>query len=778
MILKLFISILVFFTGQLHAQPTQTIRGSVFDIESNRPIMFANVIVLNSNHPIGTTTDTLGNFKLTNIPVGRYDLKISFVGYEPAIIREVQVSSAKETFLTINIKENNNTLGDVLVKPRVNKEHSLNSSATVSARMLSVEEAKRYAGGFDDPARLASSFAGVASSTGDNGITVRGNAPKFVQWKMEGIEIPNPNHFGDLKSFGGGTFTALSSQMLANSDFFTGAFPSEYNNALSGVFDIAMRNGNNQKKEHTFQVGLIGIDASSEGPFKKRSKSSYLFNYRYSTLGLLSGLLPENAASLKYQDLSFKLNFPTKKAGTFSVWGIGLADGAGAKAKKDSAEWKYANDKEENEIIQYMGAGGISHKYIFGAKSTLKTTLAATTNGLNWTTQKLNNDLSLQPYSKISSTNWEFVISSVLTKKVNARYSKKTGIMVRGMSYDMFLNKATELGALPKEIVNASGFSTVITGFSNATVNITDNLVMNFGISSQVFSLNQNRTLEPRLGFRKQINKKHSIGIAYGLHSRLEKLNYYFNNSLSTGETAVNKNLDFTKAHHFVLSYDWSITDLIHFKMEPYFQQLYSVPVIAGSSYSFINLQNDLFFANKLQNTGEGRNYGIDFTLEKYIGKGYYYLLTGSIFKSEYKGGDNIWRSTRYNKGFVFNCLVGKEWQLGKRNQNVFSLNTRLSYQGGNHYSPINEEASNLAKDIVYDETKAFSSQSQSTLNIHFTASYKINKKNSSRELALKILNITGQPDFDGYKYNLQNNGIDKDLSSVVIPNLSYKIEF
>jgi len=778
MLRKLFISALVFFTTQLVAQPTQTIRGSVVDIASNAPVMFANVVLLNSNPLVGTITDTSGNFKLLNIPGGRYDVQVSLIGYETSIIREVQVSSAKETFLTISLKENVISLSEVVVKPRVNKEQPLNSMATVSARMLSVEEAKRYAGGFDDPARLASSFAGVASNTSENGIIVRGNAPKFVQWKMEGIEIPNPNHFGDLKSIGGGTVTALSSQMLTNSDFLTGAFPAEYTNALSGVFDMGIRTGNNQKQENTFQVGIVGIDAASEGPFKKGGKASYLFNYRYSTLGLLAPLLPEKAKSLKYQDLSFKLNFPTQKAGIFSIWGIGLADKAGAKVKTDSTEWKYFDDKEENDIKQYMGAAGISHKYFFKNNTFIKTTLAATTNTTDWTTQKLIPEQSLQPYSKIANTNRDFVFSSIVTKKVSAKYTKKSGILVKGMMYDILLNKSTATGSLPKEIVNAKGFSTVVTSFSSSTFNLTNNLVMNIGINSQVFSLNKHFTIEPRLGFRQQISKNQSVGFAYGLHSRLESLNYYFNNSLSTGETAVNKDLDFTKAHHFVLSYDWNVTDLIHFKIEPYYQKLYSVPVIADSSFSFLNLQNDLFFAEKLQNTGEGRNYGIDITFEKYISKGYYYLFTASVFNSEYKGGDDVWRSTRFNKNYVFNFLVGKEWQVGRSKQNVFSLNTRFSYQGGNHYSPVDEVASQLTEDVVYDETNAYNLQAQPTFNVHFTASYKVNKLRSSRELALKILNVTGQPDFNGYKYNMISHKVDKDLSSVIIPNLSYKIEF
>lgn len=778
MIRTVFVLILVFLTTPLFAQPTQTIRGTVIDHSSNEPIAFASVTVLNTTPLLGGTTDGSGNFAIINVPVGRYDIQASFMGYESTIIREVTINSAKELFLTIRLKENVHLLGEVVIKPNVNKEQPLNSMATVSARMLSVEEANRYAGGFDDPARLASSFAGVSSNTEDNGIIVRGNAPKFLQWKMEGIEIPNPNHFGDLISFGGGAFTALSSQMLANSDFFTGAFPAEYSNALSGVFDLAMRTGNNQNREHTFQMGLIGIDVSSEGPFKKGGKASYLFNYRYSTLSLLGPVLPEDADGMRYQDLSFKLNFPTKKAGIFSVWGIGLIDKASDKAKKDSTEWVYYNHNEENKIRLQMGAAGISHEYFYKNNAFVKTTLAATANGTHWSTQKLNSELLLQPHREIVNNNYNLVLSSFINNKFGARHTNKSGILVTGMMYDILLNSSPALTIPPQEIVNTSGFSTLMSAYSSSSVSLTSGLMMNIGINSQLFTLNNRYTIEPRLGFRQRITKNQSIGLAYGSHSRLERLNFYFNNSLSTGESAVNKNLDFTKAHHFVLSFDRKLTDLILLRVEPYFQYLYSVPETSDKSFSLINLQGDWFFAEKLKNIGKGRNYGVDVTIEKYVSKGYYYLVTASVFSSEYQGAGGVWHNTRFNRSYAFNFLGGKEWRMGANNQNVLSLNSRFTYQGGNRYSPVNEAASHEMRNIVYDETRPFSMQAQPSLNVHFTASYKLNKPKSSREIAIKILNLTGQPDSYGYKYNQANKTVEKDQVSIIIPNLSYKIEF
>ena len=764
---------------RVYAQlPQQSIRGLVLDEASGSPIASASVLLLNTDPTIGATSDSLGHFTIADIAVGRYDIRVSHVNYTPVIIREVVLTSSKQAVLTISLKESITELSEVVIRPQVVKEQPLNPMAMVSARMLSVEEAKRYAGGFDDPARLASAFAGVAGNTDVNGIIVRGNAPKYVQWKMEGIEIPNPNHFGDLRVIGGGALTALSSQMLANSDFFTGAFPAEYNNALSGVFDINMRQGNNQKRESTFQLGVIGIDAASEGPFKKGGTSSYLFNYRYSTLALLQPLLPENANTLQYQDLSFKLNFPTQKAGTFTVWGLGLMDDALAKPKTDPLLWVYKDDRPDDRIRQSVNVAGISHQYFVNNNTYLKTTLATTSGITNWNTQRLNDAMELTPYSKINNTNLNFVFKSVINKKISTRHVNNSGILVTGMRYKLLLENTIGANSTPTPIVNADGFSTLVSAYSNSLVSITDQLTLNTGINAQWFMLNNNYTVEPRAGLRHQLNEKHALGFAYGLHSRLENLNYYFNDSFDTGEKAVNKNLDFTRAHHLVLSYDWQVSELVHFKAEPYYQQLFRVPVVANSSLSFVNLEADWFFNQPLQNTGKARNYGIDFTLEKFMSRGYYYLLTASLFNSRYTGGDGIWRSARFNRNYVANALVGKEWYLGSRRPRVLGINTRFTYQGGNRYTPVDVAASLQARDVVFDDTRAFANQVAPGLNVHFTASYKINKKKSSHEIALKILNLTGQPDFYGYKYNFRDDTIDQDLASVVIPNLSYKIEF
>jgi len=767
--ISLFLSLSIF-----AQQPTQSIRGTVIDNASNSPLAFVNIVIQNTNK--GTTTDSLGNFLLHNITVGRYNIQVSMMGYEPIILKEIQVTSGKEIFLSISLKETITSLTEVVVKPKVNKEQPLNSTATVSAKMLSVEEAKRYAGGFDDPARLVSAFAGVSSNVSNNAIVVRGNSPQALQWKLEGVEIPNPNHFADLSAFGGGGLTALSSQLLANSDFFSGAMPAEYGNSLSGVFDIFMRKGNNKKAEHTLQVGLLGIDVSSEGPFKKEGKSSYLFNYRYSTLALLEPLLPENAGGTKYQDLSFKLNFPTKQAGTFSVWGIGLIDKSGAEAKKNSIEWKYDTDKENQNVKQYMGAVGVSHKIFLNKKQFIKSSIATTINALNFSTERINNSLLLSPKNRIDNKNYNLILNSFINSKISSKHTNKSGFVITNMNYDLLLKNALPIGSPLQTIVAEKGNSNLLSAYSNSTLNLNEKLTINVGINTQFFTLNNHYNIEPRVGVKYQFAPTQSFSLAYGLHSRLERLNYYF--VKNNGGESINKNVDFTKSHHFVLAYDVSLSEFTHLKVETYYQHLFNVPVIADSSFSMINQQNDWFFNGKLQNTGNGKNIGADITFEKYLSQGYYYMITASLFNSHYKGGDNVWRDTRYNRNYTFNFLIGREWKLGKNKQNILGLNARLSYQGGDRYSAINTTLSTQNQDVVFDERNAFNNQVSPAFTSHFTASYKINKKKSAQEIALKIINATQYKEFIGFQFNYQTQKVDEHREAIFIPNLSWKIEF
>ncbi len=758
----------------------QTIKGSVFDADSKIPLIGANIILLNTSPLFVTISDVDGNFRLKNVPVGRYNIKISYLGYQSYTAREVLVSSGKEIALNIGLRESVAEIEALEIKSYSNKSRPINSMATLSSRQLSMEEANRYAGAFDDPARLVTSQAGASfASVRSNGIVIRGNAPKGLLWRLEGIQIPNPSHFADFISLGGGGVTALSSQTMANSDFFTGAFPAEYGNAFSGVFDINMRIGNTEKREHTFQTGIVGIDFASEGPFIKGKRASYLFNYRYSTLGILTPVLPDEMGIIDWQDLSFKCNFPLKKLGVFTLWGIGALDKQLRLAEEDSSRWETKDDQKEYKARFSMGAIGFSHKIILGEKTYIHTSFAPTGNSFIWKQKRCNDNLILQPKTDFRDYKWKYTFASSINHKFSAIHNNKTGLIINSLHYNIDTKKAEEYGDTLQTFVSEHGKSRLLQFFTQSKYTLSNQMTINAGIHSQYFTLNRHHTLEPRLGIRWNFHAQHTIALAYGLHSQLENISLYLaQQHIGNEKILPNKDLDFSKSHHFVIEYEMKLSDNLIFKIEPFYQHLFNIPVVPGSYISTINIDDIWSFNDSLVNSGTGRNYGVDITLERYLNRGYYYLITTSLFESKYKGGDGNEYNTRFNRNYVFNIMGGKEWYVGKALNNIMGANIRFTYVGGDRIHPINYLASTEQQEIVEDLSRAYADQLPPAPILSLSFSYRMNKPSRSGIWSFQLINALAHKEFQEYEFNTESNTIEKVEDLIMIPNLSYKIEF
>lgn len=774
------ISILIALSTSLIAQDlTQTVRGVVMDETSEVTLPGATVRLLNTDPIIGAITNIDGKFELVNVPVGRYTVLISFVGYESISIPNVVVHTGKSNYLKVKLKESLTDLEEVVVTGERPKDLPLNDMAAVSARAFTVEETERYAAGLDDPARMATAFAGVTnSSLGSNAIVVRGNAPKGVLWRVEGVEIPNPSHFAGSSTTGGGLVTLLSNQVLDNSDFLTGAFPAEYGNGLAGVFDMNLRTGNTEESEHSFKAGLLGLDVASEGKLFKNSKASYLFNYRYSTLGLIQPLLPEDENTVRYQDLSFKLNFPTKRAGEFSFWGIGGIDFG--KTNKDplldSSEWEESDDLIDEEFGFKTGVTGLSHKINLSDRTLLKTSFVSSFKHAYWDLDKLTDASILMPESRVKSNTETSSTAISLNHKFSKKITLRTGVSRTEHSYDLDLQEAPNQGEALNTFVKEDGKTFRMQAFAQTKIRLNNALEANIGAHSQYFRLNGKTTLEPRASLKWNMDPYKSISFGYGNHSQMEDPKIYF--IQDEAGNLVNKNLEMSRAHHFVFSYDWAISENLRLKVEPYFQSLYNVPVEAGTSFSMLNFEQDWFLDKDLENTGKGRNYGLDVTFERFFNNNFYYLITGSVFQSEYKGGDDIWRDTRFNRNYSFNVLGGKEWKAGGSGNKWWGLNAGLTLMGGKKITPIDLQASLDAREEVSDASRAFQDSEPMVYNFDLTLSFRTNRAKSSSVWSFQFKNMIGSQDYDGYVYNYKQQAMVKKSSSLVIPNISYKIEF
>ena len=772
-------TLIVAMTTFAQAQTTQTIRGQVSDVASGEPMTGATIMVDNQTD-MAAVSDADGRFAIQKVPVGRHTVRVSFVGYEPLELKEQLLSSGKEMVLNLKMTESISTLGEVVVKPQVNKQLPLNEMAQVGARMFSVEEASRYAGGVSDPARTASMFPGVAGSGVYNGISIHGNSPQMLQWRVEGVEVNNPNHFADITMAGGGIFTSLNGTVLANSDFMTGAMPAEYGNALSGAFDMKMRTGNNTKYEHAVQLGTLGVDFASEGPIGKESKASYLVNYRYSFMEIAKKIHAINITqTMDYQDLSAKLNFPTEKAGTFAVWFTGLIDNFGNELA-DSTEWESLWDACESWANQRSCAGGLTHTYRFNGGGTLTSSVAYTGSYYKLYSKLYDDNLNEMPYLEGKNSQNNLIVSVQHKRKISSRYTMQNGIEYRHMSFKACDDYVHRIGDPEMyHVYDAEGNTMLARAFTNHKVALSQKFSTVAGVNVMYFGVNGQTLVEPRVSLQYQATPSSTFSVAYALNSRKESIGAYFVFD-DDGETEANKDLGLTRSHHVSFTFSQRLGDNAILKIEPYYQWLFDVPVEEGTTYSVIN-ERSFLQGKVLTNDGLGRNYGIDLTLERYLKNGFYGMFTGTVFRSEYRDAQHEWHHTLYDLGYITNVLGGKEWMIGPNKKNVLGINGRLTVMGGGRYTPEVEGVT--FEDVLNDpywemprqEDKPFEKKMDTNVGYAFSVKYTINKERVAHHFILEYLNVKS---FEGRGFNRRTNKIVDYYTSLTFPNVAYRIEF
>lgn len=759
----------------LPQQIFQTVKGTVTDADSRMPVPGATVVVKDSDPLIGATTDINGKFRMEKVPVGRQTIVISFMGYETVTLTELVVGSGKEIVLDISLKEKVTNLSGVEIKAAADGDDAVNRMVIAGANQINMEQANRYAGGVDDPSRLASAFAGVASGLASNGIVIRGNSAKGLLWRLEDVEITNPNHYADLVVFGAGGLCALSSQMLANSDFYTGAFTAEYSNALSGVFDMRLRSGNSDKREYALGLSSNGIDVSSEGPFRKGRNATYLFNYRFSTLTLLQPILPPEAGTLNYQDLSWKINMPVKKC-VWSFWGFAAMDSQNHDAVADSSERELESDALQYSSKSFSGATGLNFRAQLGSNSYLSSVASLSGFGVDLKLSGYNEDNFLHPDHSIQSSNYSISNRTFFNHKFSARHTIRSGFVLSQSSYDINVLQAFSDSGLLVPTVAGNGNATQASVFSQSKISFSDKTEMVAGIHGVYYNFNNEYCIEPRISIRHKTGALSAVSFATGLYSRPEPLNIYLIES-SNGEFP-NSNLPVTKAFHAVAGYKRILSENLQLKIEPYYQYIYDVPVAYSGSFSMINAEAVYLLSDSLKTGGTGRNIGIDFTLERNLSGQYYYLFTASLFDSRYVDGQGVERNSRFNKHYVVNLLGGYEWKTGRGKNNLLNLNLRLCLMGGDRLEVVDLPASLAMQQVVYNDDKVFENKKPDSQILSFALNYRINKPHHASVWTLQIINVLGEKDYEGYSWDAAAGAVVENADPYLIPAISYKIEW
>jgi len=785
--ISILFTLLVIITTNVFTQElSQTFRGTVVDAYTEVPLPGATVIILNSSPLKGTSTDVDGQFRMDDMPLGRFDIEVRMMGYQPTTIHNLLLGSGRELVITVRLEEQVYLLDDVEVRPELRKDQPLNEMAVISARSFTIDETERYAGSLGDPSRMAANFAGVSSASDQrNDIIIRGNSPLGLLWRLEGVEIPNPNHFGSIGSTGG-PVSMLNNNQLDNSDFYTGAFPAEYGNALAGAFDLRMRNGNNQQHEFMGQVGFNGFELGAEGPFSSKNRASFMVNARYSTLEVLHALgspgdgFGTGAAIPNYKDLSFKIHVPLER-GRISVFGIGGYNSISMlDSEDDDAQYGFAGT--DLYFSNRMGVSGISHVYYFNTNTRINNTIAVSgirskanifelTNGLDKET--IIEDLGEIRYS----------LSSKLSHRFNSRNFLNTGLIVDHYDISYHGQEYHEASEEYRNYLDADGTMQMVRGFGEWQHRFSDEFSVNSGLHLSAFLLNNSYAIEPRVGVKWSFLPGQSVSLGAGMHSQMQMKGVYFSqmliDSISLTYERTNEHLDLSRSLHLVAGYDRLLGEGHRLKTEVYYQYLYNIPVAAGRpEFSTLNQGGafNYWVFNKMENSGTGSNVGVELTLEKFLQEGFYYLITASVFDSKYRGYDRILRNTAFNNNYIFNVLTGYEWKIGQRS--LLSADIKLVYAGGNRFLEIDREQSILTNSVKYQWETAYDNRYPDYFRLNGRVTFRLNGQNVNQEWALDLQNVTNKQNIFTENWNRNRQEITTSYQMGFMPMMTYRIYF
>lgn len=787
--------IILFFTFfQLLSAQNSTIKGTVKDRVTEISLIGAAVEVLENNVTTqGSVTDENGKFTIDNLAPGRYNLRVSYIGYETVTIPNILVTSGKEMIMEVTMEESINALDEVVISAKTDKDKPINEMANISARTFSLEEVTRYSGGRNDASRLVSNFAGVATANDSrNDIVVRGNSPAGILWRLEGVPIPNPNHFSTLGTTGG-PVSALNTNLLKNSDFLTSAFPAEYGNAVSGVFDVGFRSGNKDKREYTFQLAAFsGLEAMVEGPLGKSGNKSYLVSYRYSFVQLADafGLKFGTNATPKYQDLTFNIDLGNSKWGNFRIFGIGGLSDVNFIGKELEDEDFFAAKDADSRAQSQFAVAGIKHTYNVNDKHFIRSTISFS-KSKNSFDEKRFTDTTYQEsytYTDVNDDMNRTNLHTLLNSKYTAKLSSRIGLTIDNRSListvdsrdnNPDLDKDGRPDLLPSRDID--GRIMTIEPYASFKYKSSEKSTWIAGLHGQIQTFKTKAAIEPRIGYTYAITDKTSFNAGYGLHSQIQPLPVFFlltpNNN---GQfLASNEDLGFTRSHHFVTGIDYKPANDWRVKLETYYQHLFNVPIEKSpSSFSILNAGADFVFPTigNLTNDGTGRNYGFEWTVEKFFSKSYYGLFTGSVFQSKYKGSDGIERNTAFNNEYVFNVLGGKEWKAGKKM--VLTTDFKCTFAGGRFITPVNLEASRKLGFEILENDKAFSNKLTNYFRLDAKIGVRMNGKKVSQQFFLDFQNVTNQQNIFSKRYNRVNNKVDTLYQIGFFPDILWRVQF
>ena len=747
-----------------------TLSGTVTDAKTGETIPGATIQILETS--LGAITDANGYYSIPNIPAKTYNVQASFVGYETMVKYYVVVRSGGTPDLNFSLKESVSELGEVIVT--ANPFEKIEETP-LSIQKLSAEEIATYPGGNNDIAKVVQSLPGVGGSVGGfrNDVIIRGGAPNENVYYLDGIEIPNINHFSTQGS-AGGPVGLLNVSFFEGVTLSTSAFGAQYDNVLSGVLQFDQRNGNNRDLKTNIRVGSSETALTFEGPLFKgnneASRTSFIVSARRSYLQLLFELiglpiLPD------YWDYQYKITHKIDDYNELIITGVGSVDDFRVNALDEFDEEQQATQDQVPIIKQESNTAGISWKSRFKDGSGF-TTLALSNNrlkndfsqyedNLNQTGLFLNN-VSIESETKLRFNYTKFMndwtVSGGSIVQI-ADYENETLDLVNNFQY------FSELNFLRYGVYGQANRSFADNRFS---------LSLGLRFDGNTFTEDGNNFLEtfsPRISGSYTFDeaRKWSVNASLGRYFKIPP--YTILGFRDNAGVAVNQNARYIRSDHAVLGLEYLVTPSARFTLEGFYKRYDNYPVSLTDQVSLANLGGDFSVLGNepIASVGLGRTYGLEFLYQKKFTNNYYAILAYTLYRSEFTAFDDdnflpsAWDS-RHLLTFTGGYKWGKNWEL--------SLRTR--YLGRTPFAPV-DEAATLANypSIILDYSQIGTQRLDTFNQTDIRIDKKWNYEKWTLNIFLEVQNFFGQNVPDVPQFGLARD----DMGGVLLPQSLVQIQ-
>lgn len=668
-------------------QNTGTISGYIKDAKTGESIPGATVQVLELGK--GAITDAQGFYTLEQLPTETFSIQASFVGYETQTKFNVVIRSGGNPDLNFELKEQISELGEVVV---VANPFEKIEETPLSIQKLSREEIATYPGGNNDIAKVVQSLPGVSGSIGGfrNDIIIRGGAPNENVYYLDGIEIPNINHFATQGS-AGGPVGLLNVSFFEGVTLSTSAFGAQYDNALSGVLQFDQRNGNNRDFRTNFRLSSSESALTFEGPLfkgdKESSKTSFIASARRSYLQFLFQaidlpFLPD------YWDYQYKLTHEVDEYNEIIVTGIGSIDDFSINVPEDYDPEQQATLDQIPIIKQQTNTIGISWKkrnrYGNGfsllslSTNRLKNDFRRYEDNVNETNLYLQN-ISTEAETKLRFNRTRFKGNWTLVSTVSLQ-----NVVYSNNSIDLVNNNVFD---------NAINFTKYGASFQASSTSTNERLKYSLGVRADGNSFTDSgnnfwKTLSPRISasYTFDPQEKWSINASLGRYYKIPPSTIlgYTQSGINT-----NKSAEYIRSDHAVLGLEYLVNSSSRFTLEGFYKKYGNYPISVSKEVSLANLGGDFSVLGNepVVSMGEGRTYGMEFLYQKKFSDNYYAILAYTLYKSEFTGLDNVYRPSAWDSKHLLTLTGG--YKFG----NNWELSARMRYLGRTPYAPVDEDA-------------------------------------------------------------------------------------